>query len=160
MPSRRRDAAKVHALIRGDLPGLRFSGQRLAWQMVREQLPSAFQRTVLWTFSRPRPGIFVNRPVRTRMPGGMGAGGIKPPGYPIKSFYCDASTDCSMALLYKDLISNVFLSDSLTSTRFPTFSSTGTHQHIASPSICMLLVTIHFSVFGMSASITNAIDLL
>ena len=39
------------------------------------QLPSAFQRTVFVSYARLRPGIFVNRPVRTRMPGGVGAGG-------------------------------------------------------------------------------------
>jgi len=47
--------------------------------MIREQLPSAFQRTVFWSFSRLRLGIFANRPVRTRMPGGVGAGGEIPP---------------------------------------------------------------------------------
>jgi hypothetical protein len=37
----------------------------------------------------PLPGygsvISVNRPVRTRMPGGVGAGRAHPPGYPIRS---------------------------------------------------------------------------
>ena len=43
------------------------------------QLPSAFQRTAEGSLTRLRPGIFVNRPVRTRMLGGVGAGGEKPP---------------------------------------------------------------------------------
>ena len=45
----------------------------------QQQLPSAFQRTAVGSLIRLRPGIFVNRPVRTRMPGGVGAGGEKPP---------------------------------------------------------------------------------
>jgi hypothetical protein len=43
--------------------------------MIKKRLPSAFQRTVFGSFSRLRLGIFANRPVRTRMPGGVGAGG-------------------------------------------------------------------------------------
>jgi hypothetical protein len=38
--------------------------------MIREQLPSAFQRTVFWTFSRLRPGIFANRPAVVLLIGG------------------------------------------------------------------------------------------
>jgi len=34
----------------------------------QKQLPSAFQRTVFGSYTRLRPGIFVNRPVRTRIP--------------------------------------------------------------------------------------------
>ena len=43
------------------------------------QLPSAFQRTVVGSLTRLRPDIFVNRLLRTRMIGGVGAGGEKPP---------------------------------------------------------------------------------
>ncbi|MBN1932529.1 MAG: hypothetical protein JW786_13080 [Desulfobacterales bacterium] len=43
------------------------------------QLPSAFQRTAEGSLTQLRPGIFVNRPLRTRMPGGVEAGGEKPP---------------------------------------------------------------------------------
>ena len=32
----------------------------------------------------PKPRSDRNRPVRTRMPGGVGAGGLRAPGYPIR----------------------------------------------------------------------------
>jgi len=38
------------------------------------QLPSAFQRTVVGSLTRLRPGTFVNRLLRTRMIGGVGRG--------------------------------------------------------------------------------------
>ena len=53
----------------------------------QKQLPSAFQRTVFGSYTRLRPGIFVNRPVRTRMPGGVGAGGENPPATRFGAFY-------------------------------------------------------------------------
>ncbi len=33
------------------------------------------------------PSIFGNRPVRTRMPGGVGAGGEKPPATRLETFH-------------------------------------------------------------------------
>ena len=43
------------------------------------QLPSAFQRTVVGSLTRLRPGTFVNRLLRTRMIGGVGRGREKLP---------------------------------------------------------------------------------
>ena len=47
------------------------------------QWPPFIQRAASDILTDYGPFVFGNRPVRTRMPGGVGAGGGKPPGYPI-----------------------------------------------------------------------------
>ncbi len=52
------------------------------------QLPSAFQRTVVGSLTRLRPGTFVNRLLRTRMIGGVGRGREKLPLTRLDAVYC------------------------------------------------------------------------